>query len=131
MMDMLVKDLDKEMTVTTAMEKDAQADYETLMKESAAKRAEDSKSLEDKEAAIAEMQGFLESEKEAKAADERSLQEPWRSSPPSTPNAIGCSSILTCGRTPVQARSTHSVGPKPCSAARTTRFCRLPRSTAC
>merc|ERR1719321_540282 len=31
MMDMLVKDLDKEMTVATATEKDAQADYETFM----------------------------------------------------------------------------------------------------
>merc|ERR1719390_186731 len=73
MMDMLVKDLDKEMTVAAATEKDAQADYETLIKESAEKRAEDSKSLEDKEAAIAEMQGFLESETEAKAADEKEL----------------------------------------------------------
>merc|ERR1719231_2104633 len=34
MMDLLVKDLDKEMTVATATEKDAQADYETLIKES-------------------------------------------------------------------------------------------------
>jgi len=73
MMDLLVKDLDKEMTVATATEKDAQADYETLIKESAEKRAADSKSLEDKEAAIAEMQGFLESETEAKAADEKEL----------------------------------------------------------
>merc|ERR1719172_523199 len=55
MMDMLVKDLDKEMTIATATEKDAQADYETFMTDSAAKRAEDSKSIEDKMAAIAEM----------------------------------------------------------------------------
>merc|ERR1719281_1525473 len=73
MMDMLVKDLDKEMTIATATEKDAQADYETFMKDSAEKRAEDSKSLEDKEAAIAELQGLLESDTEAKAADEKEL----------------------------------------------------------
>jgi len=73
MMDMLVKDLDKEMTVAAATEKDAQADYEKLMQESAEKRAEDSKSLEDKEAAIAELQGLLESDTEAKAADEKEL----------------------------------------------------------
>merc|ERR1719327_1677930 len=60
MIDLLVKDLDKEMTVATATEKDAQADYETLMKESAEKRAEDSKSLEDTEAALAELQSLLE-----------------------------------------------------------------------
>merc|ERR1719434_412962 len=60
MMDMLVKDLDKEMTIATATEKDAQADYETFMSDSAAKRAEDSKSIEDKMAAIAEMEGILD-----------------------------------------------------------------------
>merc|ERR1719281_1925450 len=73
MMDTLVKDLDKEMTVATSTEKDAQADYERMTKESAEKRAEDSKSLEDKEAAIAELQGLLESDTEAKAADEKEL----------------------------------------------------------
>merc|ERR1719439_121394 len=73
MMDMLVKDLDKEMTVATATEKDAQADYEKLMKESAEKRAEDTKSVADKEAAIAEFEGLLETDTEAKAADEKDL----------------------------------------------------------
>merc|ERR1719375_1209997 len=43
MMDMLVKDLDKEMTIAQAEEKDAQEDYEQFMADSAAKRAEDSK----------------------------------------------------------------------------------------
>merc|ERR1719473_1666689 len=71
MMDMLVKDLDKEMTVATATEKDAQSDYETFMKDSAAKRAEDSKSLADKEAAIAKLSGLLQSDTEAKAAAEQ------------------------------------------------------------
>merc|ERR1719359_1303229 len=71
MMDLLVKDLDKEMTVATATEKDAQSDYETFMKDSAEKRAEDSKSLEDKMAAIAEMEGVLQSDTDAKAAAEQ------------------------------------------------------------
>jgi hypothetical protein len=39
MLDMLVKDLDKEMTVAEAEEKDAQGDYEKAMKDSADKRA--------------------------------------------------------------------------------------------
>ena len=73
MIDLLVKDLDKEMTAATATEKDAQADYETLMKESAEKRAEDSKSLENKEASLAELEGLLESDTEAKAATEKEL----------------------------------------------------------
>merc|ERR1719198_1545340 len=71
MMDLLVKDLDKEMTIATATEKDAQADYETFMTDSAAKRAEDSKSVEDKMAAIAEMEGILDADSQAKAAAEQ------------------------------------------------------------
>merc|ERR1719454_2478659 len=42
MMNLLIKDLDKEMTQATAEEKDAQADYEQMMKDSAEKRADDS-----------------------------------------------------------------------------------------
>merc|ERR1719163_2041047 len=45
MMDDLIADLDKEMTVAEAEEKDAQADYEQLMKDSAEKRAADSKTI--------------------------------------------------------------------------------------
>merc|ERR1719433_1540125 len=45
MIDLLVKDLDKEMTEAEADEKNGQADYETMMKESAIKRTEDSKAL--------------------------------------------------------------------------------------
>merc|ERR1719329_1402499 len=49
LMDLLVKDLDKEMTEAEFTEKDAQADYETFMKDSTETRALDSKSLSDKE----------------------------------------------------------------------------------
>merc|ERR1719503_71251 len=70
MIDLLVKDLDKEMTQATAEEKDAQADYEELMKDSAAKRAEDSKALTDKEAAKANMEAELQSHQDTKASTE-------------------------------------------------------------
>merc|ERR1719162_1048470 len=68
MIDLLVKDLDKEMTVAKAEEKDSQSDYETLMSDSAAKRADDAKSLGNKEAALADMQAALEKSTEAQAS---------------------------------------------------------------
>jgi len=70
MMDLLIKDLDKEMTQATAEEKDAQADYEQLMKDSAEKRAEDSKALTDKQAAKANMEAELQSHQDTKASTE-------------------------------------------------------------
>ncbi len=42
-MDASIKELDKEMTEAEVEEKDAQADYEHMMKDSADKRAEDFK----------------------------------------------------------------------------------------
>merc|ERR1719229_166594 len=60
MMDLLVKDLDKEMTEAEAGEKAAQEDYEKTMSDSAKKRAADSKSLADKEGAKADLQSSLE-----------------------------------------------------------------------
>merc|ERR1719291_1642437 len=59
MIGLLVADLDKEMTEAETTEKDSQADYEELMKDSAEKRAADSKSLADKENAKAGLQGDL------------------------------------------------------------------------
>merc|ERR1740138_1667859 len=53
MMGLLIGDLDKEMTEAETTEKDSQADYEELMKDSADKRAQDSKTLADKEGAKA------------------------------------------------------------------------------
>jgi len=61
MMDLLIADLDKEMTVATQEEKDAQADYETMLKDSAEKRATDSKSLSDKESQKADTESQLQS----------------------------------------------------------------------
>merc|ERR1719152_55268 len=73
MIDILVKDLDKEMTVAETEEKDAQADYETMMKDSAEKRTLDSKNLADKEAALADLQAALEKQTEDKAATTKEL----------------------------------------------------------
>jgi len=60
MMDLLVRDLDKETTVAETEETQAQKEYEAMMAECAEKRAQDSKSLTDKEAAKADLQSSLE-----------------------------------------------------------------------
>jgi len=68
MMDLLVKDLDKEMTEAETAEKEAQKDYEKMMVDSAEKRALDSKSLNDKEGAKADLESALEGSESEKAA---------------------------------------------------------------
>jgi len=68
MIDMLVKDLDKEMTTAQADEKNAQADYESMMGDSAEKRASDTKSLTEKNGAKADTEAALEAHKEDKAS---------------------------------------------------------------
>merc|ERR1719207_156886 len=73
MIDLLVKDLEKEMTEATAEEKDAQGDYEEFISGSAAKRAEDSKSLTDKTAAKADLEAQLEEQKATKASTGQEL----------------------------------------------------------
>merc|ERR1712079_919844 len=73
MIDLLIADLDKEMTVAETNEKDAQGDYETLMKDSAAKRTKDSKLLSEKESIKAETEADLESHTEEKAATSKEL----------------------------------------------------------
>jgi chromosome segregation ATPase len=60
--DLLVLDLDKEMTEATTSEKDAQEDYEQLMTDAADKRAADSKALTDKAASKAQAEEQLEAE---------------------------------------------------------------------
>merc|ERR1719478_882487 len=68
MMDLLTADLDKEMTVATQEEKDAQADYETMTKDAAAKRADDSKSPSDKEATKADTEAQLQAHEDDHAS---------------------------------------------------------------
>mmetsp|Transcript_14825 Transcript_14825/g.33354 ORF Transcript_14825/g.33354 Transcript_14825/m.33354 type:complete len:691 (+) Transcript_14825:76-2148(+) len=74
MMDLLVKDLEKEMTEAEAEEKNSQADYEKTMEEAATTRAEDSKSLTNKDAAKAELEESLETSKEDKKATGKELK---------------------------------------------------------
>jgi len=66
MMDLLIKDLDKEMTEAETEEKDAQADYEQLMRDSAEKRLADTKALAEKEATKADLEAALEAHRTAK-----------------------------------------------------------------
>merc|ERR1712217_613098 len=73
MIDLLVQDLDKEMTESTAAEKDAQADYEQLMKDSAEKRKADSALLTEKTATKASMEGDLQDHKDNHASLSKDL----------------------------------------------------------
>merc|ERR1719512_172015 len=67
MIDLLVADLDKEMQEAQVSEKNAQQEYEAMMKDSAAKRAADSKSITDKSAEKASTEESLQAEQESKA----------------------------------------------------------------
>merc|ERR1719235_1148356 len=72
MIDLLRKDLNTEMTEMETEEKLAQEDYEQFMKDSAEKRAADSKAITDKEAAKAGLQDDLvgmETDKKAKGEE--------------------------------------------------------------
>merc|ERR1712129_472240 len=73
MIDLLVKDLDKELTEAEVMEETAQKDYEGLMAESATKRVDDSKSMSDKSASKAAMEEALENEQDKKASTGKEL----------------------------------------------------------
>merc|ERR1719498_1315842 len=67
MMDMLAADLDKEIEEMRFEEKDAQQEYEQFIADSAAKRAADSKSIEEKEGAKAGAETRLQKMEEEKA----------------------------------------------------------------
>jgi len=73
MMDLLIQTLDKETAEAETEEKDAQADYEQSMKDSAAKRADDSQALAHKEAAKAAIEGDLVMHREQKRATMKEL----------------------------------------------------------
>merc|ERR1719373_646684 len=60
MLNMLKADLDKEMQETEVNEKESQAEYETFMADSSAKRADDTKSIAMKEAAKADLGAEVE-----------------------------------------------------------------------
>merc|ERR1719231_1182688 len=64
MIDLLVADIDKENQTMEVDEKDAQSDYESFMADSSDKRALDSKAITDKQAAKADTEAELETNKE-------------------------------------------------------------------
>merc|ERR1719436_1596471 len=68
MIDLLVQDLDKELTEAETEEKDAQADYEAMLGDSKAKRAADTKALTDKTSTLTDLKADLEAANEAKAS---------------------------------------------------------------
>merc|ERR1719310_1840835 len=73
MMDLLIKDLEKEMQVAETAEKDAQSDYETSMSDAKEKRAADVQLAAEKESATAEAEGALQRHMESKLAANKEL----------------------------------------------------------
>jgi len=63
MIDSLINDVEKDMQEAELEEKDAQGDYEKFMDDASTKRAEDSKSMTDKEAALADTEDQLNTDK--------------------------------------------------------------------
>jgi len=68
MIDLLIKDLDQELQEANVNEKHAQEEYESMMKDSSAKRAADSKAITDKSAEKASTEESKQAEDDAKAA---------------------------------------------------------------
>merc|ERR1719271_199440 len=64
MMDLLIKDLKKEMTESKVEEENAQEDYEQFMKDSSEKRSLDAEAIAEKEAARADTTASLQKHKE-------------------------------------------------------------------
>merc|ERR1719428_1226472 len=73
MMDMMKADVEKDIQEMEFEEKDAQADYESMLTDAAEKRAADKKSIEEKEMAKAGVEDTLLKTKDAKAAEEAEL----------------------------------------------------------
>jgi septal ring factor EnvC (AmiA/AmiB activator) len=73
MIDLLIKDLDKELTEAKTEEKHSQADYEQGMKDSADKRKQDSAALTEKTSAKADTEAALQSHKDAQKSAEAEL----------------------------------------------------------
>jgi chromosome segregation ATPase len=102
MMDMMVADLDKEMQEVEVEEKDAQAEYETFMKDSAEKRALDAKSIEDKEGAKADAEAKLLKEEEEKTT---TMKEAMKTSEYLAEVHADCDWLLTNFATRKEARA--------------------------
>merc|ERR1719238_2232588 len=75
MIDLLIGDLEKEITEAKVDEKDAQEDYEAFIKDSAEKRALDSKAIADKEGSKASLEEELLANQEALKANQYDLMD--------------------------------------------------------
>merc|ERR1740117_2548771 len=73
LIDLLIKDLTKEMTEAEATEKNSQEDYESAMKNASEKRSTDTQSVADNSKAKAELEADLEANSEEKGATTKSL----------------------------------------------------------
>merc|ERR1719293_368454 len=73
MLELLSTDLEKETTEATTEEKDAQADYEQLMKDSAAKRTTDSNALAQKSSSKADTEAELQAHESQKISEGKDL----------------------------------------------------------
>lgn len=73
MIDGLVADLDKEIQTGEVSEKHAQKDYEKLLGQARAKRAEDSGALTEKESSVAALEEGLQAEQDKKSGSEKEL----------------------------------------------------------
>jgi len=73
MIDMLVKDLDKEITEAETSEKNAQEEYEQMTADAADKRATDSSSVTEKTSAKADTEAALQSHKDDHESDTKEL----------------------------------------------------------
>jgi len=73
MINLLIADLDKEITEAEADERDAQGDYETLMADSAEKRTADSKSLSEKQGAKADTEAAVEGHQDEQTSAQNEL----------------------------------------------------------
>merc|ERR1719420_690615 len=128
MLDLLVKDLDKEMTEAKAQEENAQTAYQKTMADAAEKRAQDSKSMTEKAAAKADTEGALQAKTESKTATGKELM--------ATVDYIGslhteCDWLLKyyrCAKRRAPPRSMLSGTRRRCSLAQTSRSCRHPCS---
>merc|ERR1719316_2289439 len=73
MMDMLIKDVEKDILAMELEEKDAQEEYEQFMTDAADKRAADTNSIAEKEAAKAGLEDTIVKSTDKKAAEEDEL----------------------------------------------------------
>ncbi|CAK0812859.1 unnamed protein product [Prorocentrum cordatum] len=134
MLDLLVKDLDTELTEAATEEKNSQEEYDKTVADAKAERVGLSKSLKDKSAAKADNTADLE---ELKATKKSTAAELMATDKFLSGLHADCDWLLKarrrtsrCGRTRAAGRSRRWAGRRPCSAGRATssrRACARPR----